>query len=211
MRLLGGCSGIGRGVGIFIVATVILVLSLSSLPAEAQERKARGDYNWGVTLYRGVLTEATLGEMSRFDVTFDSEFTYLALALTRKITEITPNLNLEGEGIIVKYGGDQDHLELDALMSGRWLAFPWNRWVDTTAAFGLGLSYATEKPPYEVRNKGDSEQLLAFLLFELTAGIPQVPQWDLVMRINHRSGVFGVFDGMHGAMNSLAFGLKYRF
>ena len=211
MSFLTGHSGlrsVARGV---IAAAVLVLLPFSAPAAEAQDRKSRGDYNWGLTLYRGVLTEATLGEMAQFDVSFDSDFTYLALALTKKITEITPNLNLEGEGIIVKYGGDQDHLELDALMSGRWLAFPWNRWVDTTAAFGLGLSYATEQPPYEVRNKGDSEQLLAFLLFELTVGIPRVPQWDLVARINHRSGVFGVFDGMHGAMNSLAFGLKYRF
>ncbi len=174
-------------------------------------RSARGDYDWAVTLYRGWLTEATLGEMMRLDLTVDSEFKFTAFAVTRKIAEVTPSLNLEGEGIIVKYSGEQDHLEFDALLSGRWLSFPWNRHVDTTAAAGLGLSFATEEPPYERQNKGESEQLLAFLLLEVTAGIPKFPQWDVVGRINHRSGVFGLFNGIQGAMNSVALGLKYRF
>jgi hypothetical protein len=194
-----------------LICGAALVL-LSLFPGHAAAgRSARGDYNWALTLYRGVLTEATLGEMLHFDLTLDDEFKYTALALTRKITAITTNLNLEGEGIIVKYTGEQDHLEFDALLSGRWLSFPWNAFVDTTFAFGTGLSFATEKPYYEVRNKGESEQLLAFLLFEITAGLPQLPQWDLVGRINHRSGVFGLFNDMHGAMNSVALGLKYRF
>jgi hypothetical protein len=188
----------------------VALTALAPSPAAAS-RSARGDYDWGFTIYHGWLTEATLGEMVTLDLTLDTEFRYLALALTRKIAEITPSLNLEGEGIFVKYTGEQDHLELDALVSGRWLNFPWNRTVDTTAALGLGLSFATETSPYEVRNKGDSEQLLAFLLFELTVGIPKVPQWDLVGRVNHRSGVYGLFNGMHGAMNSVALGVKYRF
>jgi hypothetical protein len=188
----------------------IALMSVAPRQAAAG-RSARADFNWAATLYRGWLTEATLGEMIQLDLTVDTEFSYMAFALTRKITEITPSFNLEGEGVIVKYTGEQDHLELDALLSGRWLSFPWNHYVDTTGAFGLGISFASEKPYYEVRNKGESEQVLAFLLFELTIGVPKLPRWDLAARINHRSGVFGLFNGMHGAMNSVALGLKYRF
>lgn len=198
--------------GRIVLLLTIAVLLMSAAPRQAAAgRSARADFDWAATLYRGWLTEATLGEMIRLDLTVDTEFTFLAFALTRKITEITPNLNLEGEGVVVKYAGEQDHLELDALLSGRWLNFPWNGYVDTTAALGLGLSLASKKPYYEVRNKGESEQFLAFLLFELTVGIPKLPRWDLAARINHRSGVFGLFNGMHGAMNSVALGLKYRF
>ena len=200
---------IRKSISLILLCALALVIAIPR-PAAAG-RSARAGYDWAATLYYGVLTEATLGEMSRFDVEFDTDFTYLALALTRKITEVGPHLNLEGEGIIVKYMEGQDHLELDALVALRWLSFPWNRHLDTTVAAGLGLSYATELPPYEVRNKGESEKFLSFLLFELTAGIPKIPQWDLVMRVNHRSGAFGLFDGMKGAMNSLAFGLKFRF
>jgi hypothetical protein len=195
---------------VLLIVCIVLLGGVAPRPASAV-RSARGDYDWAVTAYRGWLTEATLGEMISFDMTVDTEFSYWAFALTRKITEITDSLNLEGEGIIVKYTGEQDHLELDALFSGRWLNFPWNRYVDTTTAFGLGLSFASEKPYYEERNKGETEQLLAFLLFEITVGVPKLPRWDLAARINHRSGAFGLFNGMHGAMNSVALGLKYRF
>jgi hypothetical protein len=188
-----------------------LVLVTAGVQPASAARSSRADYDWAVTLYRGVLTEATLEEMFSFDVEFDTDYTYLALAVTRKIIEITSHINFEGEGIIVKYTGEQDHLELDGLVSARWLSFPWNRYLDTTLAVGFGLSYATEVPPYEVKNKGESEKLLSFLMFELTAGIPKIPQWDLVLRINHRSGIFGTFNGMRGAMNSLALGLKFRF
>ena len=190
----------------------IAIMFMSAAPRQAAAvRSARADFDWAATFYHGWLTEATLGEMIQLDLTVDTEFSYWGLALTRKITEITPSLNLEGEGIIVKYTGEQDHLELDALLSGRWLNFPWNRHVDTTAAIGLGLSLASEEPYYEVRNKGESEQLLSFLLFEVTVGVPKLPRWDLVARINHRSGVFGLFNGVHGAMNSVALGLKCHF
>lgn len=193
-----------------LLAVAILLMSVAPRPAAAG-RSARADFDWAATLYHGWLTEATLGEMSRLDLTVDTEFSYWAFALTRKITAVTPNLNLEGEGVVVKYTGEQDHFELDAFLAGRWLNFPWNRHVDTTAALGLGLSLASEEPYYEERNKGESEQLLAFLLFEVTVGVPKLPRWDIAARINHRSGVFGLFNGMHGAMNSVALGLKYHF
>jgi len=112
-----------------------------------------------------------------------------------------------------KYWGDQDHWELNALIVLRWLHFPWNRHVRTTFAIGDGVSYASKVPQLELAshtNEG-ATQLLNYLLLEWTLGLPEQPDWDLSLRIHHRSGIFGLYDGVDGGSNVLAAGLKFTF
>ncbi|MEO0650736.1 MAG: hypothetical protein AAFZ65_08660, partial [Planctomycetota bacterium] len=74
-------------------------------------------------------------------------------------------------------------------------------------------SFATEVPPLEEQSQGNdgATQLLNYLLLEATVGVPSVPNWDFVFRIHHRSGIFGLFDGVSGGSNVLALGVKYTF
>ncbi len=112
-----------------------------------------------------------------------------------------------------KYWGGQDHWELNALIILRWMHFPWNRHVRTTFAIGDGLSWASEVPKVEQAshtNEG-ATQVLNYLLLEWTLGLPEQPDWDLSIRVHHRSGIFGLFDGVHGGSNVLAAGLKFTF
>ncbi|WP_155890787.1 hypothetical protein [Desulfuromonas sp. TF] len=44
-----------------------------------------------------------------------------------------------------------------------------------------------------------------------TLGLPRVPRWRLSARIHHRSGVFGLFDGVRGGSNFMGLGVTYRF
>ena len=82
-------------------------------------------------------------------------------------------LQLEAEGQIAYALSDQRYWQLNAVpIVVRWQQFPWNHKVATSAAFGLGLSYATELPELEVQLEGDSEQLLIYWVAELTAGPP---------------------------------------
>jgi len=112
-----------------------------------------------------------------------------------------------------KHFGLQDHWELNALIDIRWRNFPWSDTLRTSLAIGEGLSWASEIPPLELEshtNEG-ATQLLNYLLLEWAFGLPREPAWDLVFRIHHRSGVFGLFDGVDGGSNVLAIGLKYVF
>ena len=80
-------------------------------------------------------------------------------------------LSLEAEGQVVYNFGDQDHWEFNVVpIVVRWHKFPWSHRVETSAAFGLGLSYATELPEVEVEIEGESQQLLIYWVMELTAG-----------------------------------------
>jgi len=113
----------------------------------------------------------------------------------------------------VKHWGQQTHWELNALLILRWREFPWNETVRTSFALGEGLSWASEIPDPELEshtNEG-ATQLLNYLLLEWTFGLPSEPDWDLVLRIHHRSGIFGLFDGVDGGSNVLAVGVKYTF
>ena len=119
----------------------------------------------------------------------------------------------EWEGQLTKHAGQQTNWELNGLVTGRWMRYPWSEWVRTSAAVGNGLSWASEIPDVEESshtNTGAS-QLLYYILLELTAGVPKWKHWDAVLRIHHRSGVFGLFDGVDGGSNIICGGLKFSF
>ncbi len=111
-----------------------------------------------------------------------------------------------------------EYQELNGVLIFRWLKFPWNRWIDTTFAVGDGISYATREPPietdYNAKSHGldyDVSQWLNYMLVELTLGMPALPQWRVFVRIHHRSGVFGLINGVDGGSNAVGFGVRYDF
>ncbi|MDQ2069414.1 hypothetical protein [Natronospira bacteriovora] len=121
----------------------------------------------------------------------------------------------EWEGQLVRHYGMQHHWESNVVLVARWMDFPWDRWLDTRFAFGQGLSYAWEVPPLEPRSEPDDEgsaRLLNYLLMELEFAPPSPDsQWSAMIRLHHRSGVFGTFSGVEGGSNFIGLGLRYRF
>ncbi len=111
---------------------------------------------------------------------------------------------------VYKHFGDQDNWEFTGSVNLRWVVFPWNKYIETTAAVGEGLSWATEIPALEKADPANTqpEQLLNYILLEVTFAIPESP-WSLVTRIHHRSGVWGLFG--HSGSNILEAGIRYRF
>jgi hypothetical protein len=48
-------------------------------------------------------------------------------------------------------------------------------------------------------------------MLELILGLPQYPKWDLVLRIQHRSSVFGSVGSSGFGSNFVCGGIKYSF
>ena len=118
-------------------------------------------------------------------------------------------LTIEAEGQVVRHFGEQTHWEFNAIpIVLRWNRFPWSDRVSTSAAFGLGLSYATAMPPVEVELEGESHRALVYWLMELTAG-PFDARWAISLRLHHRSVAYGLM-GEEGGMNAVGLGLRYR-
>ena len=167
---------------------------------------------WAVTFYGASLSSDSLCDMITFQADLDPDYKLVALALTRKVKSVGSHIDLELEGSFAKHYKGMYHFEINALGSARWHTFPWDRWLTTSAAAGLGLSLASAEPEFEVEDKGESQKLLGYILGELTFGLPRFPAWALVVRIHHRSGGYGSFgQGINGASNAFGWGVKYRF
>lgn len=189
------------------VAFLVLVAGLLALPASAP---ASTDSDWYVTAYGAVLAGGDLGETFAFSNGFDGSW-LLALAVGRELGTLGPYLRWELEGQAAQHFGEQHHEELNGLIALRWLPFPWDRYLDTSFAFGEGLSLATRVPAIEARRHQRSSALLDYLLFEFAFSLPDVPRWSTVVRIHHRSGAWGTFNGVEEGSNFLGAGLRHDF
>jgi len=171
---------------------------------------AHAERDWALTLYSGKMTDADLGKTAMFNFEFENAY-IVDLGLSRRLYTFQNYFDIEIEGQIARYFGDQDNWEFDLVAYFRWLLFPWNEYLNTSFAAGAGLSYATSVPAIEAKNYEDTARLLGALMFEFAFSLPQVPQWSLVTGIHHRSGAGGVFSGVQGASNAWVIGIRYSF
>ena len=177
-------------------------------PVEETPTETRSANPWYVTVVGGVYSGSQLLEIPA-RLNLKDSYTF-GVSVSKQFAEWTRYIRFEGELQAIKHFGDQDHWEFTGSVNARWVVFPWNRYVETTAAFGEGLSWATEIPELEKADPTNTanRQLLNYILLEVTFAIPESP-WSLVTRIHHRSGVFGLFG--HSGSNVLEAGIRYRF
>ena len=192
-------------VGLSALAVIFLnFILVSSSMAQNNQR------DWGLTLYLGRLTDATLHQTATFDFSFENAY-FIDLALSRRLYTFRDYFSIEIEGQVAKHFGDQHQWEFNGVAYFRWLPFPWDAYLDTSFAAGAGLSYATSVPEIEETNHDKATQFLGALMFEFAFSLPRVPQWSLITRLHHRSGAGGLFSGVHGASNAWGIGLRYSF
>jgi len=180
-----------------------------SMPVQAQNQAEKN--MWAVTLYQTVLTDDPIEDVVTGSANYNSDYQLTALGLSRKIPIADPRYDLEWEIQAVKHTKGQNHEELNGLVAIRWYPFPWDHYLDTDFAAGVGLSYATELPEFEVANHDEAAQFLAYILLELEFRPQSWKDWSVVLRSHHRSGAFELFNDVRGASNSLGMGIKYRF
>jgi hypothetical protein len=95
----------------------------------------------------------------------------------------------------------------------RYDGFFWNDTVYTTLALNTGLSVLTEESEFERGRDSNSKNniLLHYMGPELTFASPDNKNLEVLFRYHHRSGVFGLFDGVVSGSTFLSTGLRYRF
>lgn len=109
--------------------------------------------------------------------------------------------------------GDHENTiyEFDPYFNIRWVNLPWNHYVDTSFAIGEGISYASSYPYIEKRNNDNAKRLLNYLMFEATFAAPSHPEWQVLARIHHRSGAFGLYHAGNSGSNDVGLGIRYFF
>lgn len=194
-------AGLGRRLRRAAGLVALLVLA-SAGPAGADEKL------WALTLFGGQYSGSKLLELGG-GANFKDSYTG-GLAVSYQFIDLGPHIRWELEGQVLKHFGEQEHVEFVGSINARWITFPWNRYLDTSFAFGGGLSVSSEVPVLEKRDPDNSDAgtLLHYLLIEAAFGLPGSP-WSVVARVHHRSGIFGIFS--HSGSNVLELGLRYRF
>jgi len=194
-----------------VLVSALLFSSLSQAGEKWPSRASTEDLDWTVTGYVAWISPEQLGDMIIGQAELTNNKLY-ALALTKRVKRWNSGWDLELEGQIAKHDGPlQDHFELNGMVNARWNRFFWDRYINTSFAVGLGLSYATEEGLFEIIAHGDTSKLLTYILVDLDFSLPQYPKWALDVRIHHRSSAYGTFnDNIQGASNALGVGLKYR-
>ncbi len=194
-----------------------LLLILALLLGFGSNARAVDDQNkdhikrrkWFLTVYGGAHAQDTIEDVFTFNAKFEDNDYIAVAALAREFWHYQDYISFEAEGQIGKHFNNDTFWEFNGLIIGRWHAFPWDKYVDTSLAVGDGLSCYTEISKVEKDDDDDAQKTLNYLLFELALGLPQYPRWDLVVRIHHRSSVFGLYGA--GGSNYVTGGIKFSF
>ena len=190
-----------------VIAAVVCAVCLLPATTDAGPRAT----DWSAAVYGGRLSDNRIGEILYFRTQLEPSHVW-AVLLSREVYRVTDDLRAELEGNLARHTGLQDHFEINAAFLLRWRRFPWDRFVRTTLAYGVGPSYALRKPPVERRSGRDPAHLLVFMPVEVTLAPPERFEraWKTLVRVHHRSGAYGVISNASGS-NFVTLGLRYRF
>lgn len=171
-----------------------------------------------VAIYSGVYIEDSMTDLWTqpswpWDWNYASDDHIVATTVSRVTAEFWHHWTLEPEiGIGQRYGR-QSATEFWGAFFFRYHGFPWDRYVLTTMALSTGLNWASEITDVEQdrANDGKGSQLMHYFAPEVTFALPDHPNTELMIRIHHRSGVFGLVSDAFGGAQYATVGLRFRF
>jgi hypothetical protein len=181
-------------------------------------------FPWAFTYYYGItgtdaLVQIARGQFHRWPeyiMSFELAHTLSEENLVRRFfNPIVGVVQLAGN-FAIRNGSNQPTIyEFDPYIAFRWANFPWNNYVNTSFAIGEGISYATSYPSVERRGNKHEEynnkRLLNYLMLEGSFAAPRCPRLQLVLRVHHRSGVFGLYHAGNSGSNVIGLGIRYLF
>ena len=223
------CARSSAGKRRALLALVAVFLPLTAQAAAEEEdglltwRWARSDAfcdgNCAVTIYAGkflktemVQVFGTTDEFIPFwDWTYDGSW-MVSGAFTRRVGGFGELIAIEAEAGLAKRLGATTELEIWTALYFRWKWFPWNDYLRTTIGVSTGFNWASGIPEEErIRAiDGTGRKFLHYFSPEFTLGLPSQPDWDLHVRIHHRSG-WWVFPDIGGGAQFLNVGIRKYF
>lgn len=190
---------------LLLVAFFVLIFSLFPKKILADT----GMRSWSIFAYWGRWSNTRFVDILRADTDLKGSYIW-TLGLTHDLYQASKHFSIEGELNMVRHLRGQSHFEFNSALSLRWKTFPWDDYLDTSFAYGIGPSYATKKPKIEKRPGRDPSQFLVFMFAEITFALPKDNGWETFARIHHRSAGLGALGDAKGS-NFIASGIRYRF
>lgn len=134
---------------------------------------------------------------------------------SRRIVTFFDILDVEAEVGFGQRFGDMHEAEFWGAVFVRYSYFPWNNWLYTTIAASTGLNYATGISPYEKLVAGPKQpggsNLMHYFAPEVTFALPDHKDRQLVIRMHHRSGGYGIVSSAYSGAQYLTVGLRCWF
>lgn len=175
---------------------------------------------WGdckLHIYSGVFIRTGLTTIIKevrtpFNVDYDDDY-FVGGAVSRPVLKIGDFAQVEPELGVGQRFGEQDEQEVWAAVYLRYTKFPWNDRLLTTVAINTGVNYATDISAKEIQRSGNlkGDRLLHYLAPEVTFAHPDNPDLQLVFRLHHRSGGYGVISETKGGAQYGTVGIKIPF
>jgi hypothetical protein len=194
-----------------VVATLIAMIPMSAGASDIPQI-VDGSKPYAVHFFGGQNFDEYLSDFFKGGGYGQYNDAYLAGAAASKRFATWNSISIEIEGGVGQHFGAYDATELWSAVFFRFHAFPWNKYVYTTAAASVGLSYLSNVPQIEKRkNDGRGSHLLHYFAPEITFALPEHKDIELVFRLHHRSGVAGLFNGVRDATNVPTVGFRFRY
>lgn len=213
-----------------LVCVCVAVVTASS--AQASEQAASGNANWhwrdpsqpcngdcAIMIFAGRAVDTNVQdiffkEIGPWNWHYDDGGIVGATA-SRRIATLFQILDIEAEVGAAKRFGDMDEGEVWGAMYVRFTDFPWNNFLYTTLALSTGLNYATGISDFEKRaselNPPGGTHVMHYFSPELTFALPNHKDRQLVLRLHHRSGAYGIVSGAFSGASYLTVGLRAWF
>jgi hypothetical protein len=209
----------------FLFCSTTIVLATTPLPPQKplcypQGQDLYDEYRWAGLYYYGITVSDALGQIIKGEIhRWPEHIQSVELTHTLSRENLLRRLVYPLVGVVqvsmnftVRNGSNQSTIyEFDPYVEGRWANFPWNKYINTSFAIGEGISYDTSVPSLEKKSSENTKRLLNYLLLEATFASPSNPRWQLVARIHHRSGMFGVYHAGNTGSNDIGLGIRYLF
>lgn len=193
-------------------------LAISQLVNAALPPATYPDWPWAVMLYSGQLQETSI--LNAFTLNAKTGPEIFTAEVSREVPPdnlirhyLQPVISTMALTANVAYINDPAGpiYEFNPYVQFRWENFPWDRFLVNTYALGWGISYDSRVSTWERQDSNNSKKLLNYLMLETTLALPQVPQLQLVLRLHHRSGAFGLYGADNTSSNFLGVGIRLMF
>lgn len=137
----------------------------------------------------------------------------IGTSVSRVVAHFWTHWTLEPEAGIGQRFGSQSATELWGALFFRYHGFPWDKTVVTTIAFSTGLNWASHVTQQEDdrAHDGQGTPWMHYFAPEVTFALPEHPNVELMFRMHHRSGVFGLVSDAWGGAQYATVGLRVRF
>ncbi len=189
-----------------------LLVLFAVLPASAAQA-VPSNGPWSVTLYAGPATTKFFGAVFTSG-RLQANAMMVGLAGDGRLLYLGEGISLAGEAEITQYGFGHSNTTFSAGMGFQLNApFGWDR---LRLSIYDGPSYAVDPPYTSIGYHGivypaQRKKWENYVTLEIAVGLSSKSSWDVVGRLFHRSGAWGLYTDSDDDGLAVGLGLKYKF